>query len=235
MIKIAICDDIVSEQERLKSLLLETELFDSANFCFFKNGRDLVDSYDKGERYDLIFLDIDMPEISGIEAGKYINSIDADAILIFVTNCPQYAIEAFDCNAFHYLLKDSDFEKFYTVITKAFERYKNLHKSILLSTKEGQFKLSINDIYYVECCQKYLYFYTQDKRHITKGTLSQAYDMLAPFGFYQVHQGYIVNFEKIISITGTDITLQNDMKVVMSIRKKKEVLKAYSNYIARII
>ena len=235
MVKIAICDDIISEQERIRVLLQRTKLFDSAYFYFFKDGYDLINSYNIGERYDLILLDVDKPAFNGIEAGKYISSIDANAILVFVTNYPQYAVEAFDCNAFHYLLKNASFEKFYSVITKAVERYKTLHKSILLSTKDGQFNLNIGDIYYVECCQKYLYFYTENKKYITKGTLSQAYDILAPFGFYQVHQGYIVNFEKIISIIGTDIALQNNMKVVISVRKKKEVIKAYTNYITRLI
>ena len=235
MVKIAICDDVESEHERLRGLILKTELFDSVNFSFFKNGHDLINTYNSGERYDLVFLDVEMPEVNGIEAGKHVSRVDTDAILIFVTNCPQYAIDAFDCSAFHYLLKNCDYEKFYSVISKACEKYRILHKSFLISTKDGQFNLSASDIYYVECYQKYLNFYARDRKYVTKGTLSQAYDMLSPFGFYQVHQGYIVNFEKVVSITGNDIILQDGMRVAISFRKKKEVLKAYSNYIARMI
>lgn len=235
MVRIAICDDVASEQEKLESLILRTELFESPTFCFFNSGSDLISSYDSGERYDIVFLDVEMPEVNGIETGKYISRFDSDAILIFVTNCPEYAIDAFDCNAFHYLLKNGEYEKFCSVISKAHERYKNLHKSILLSSKEGQISLNAGDVYYVECCRKHLYFYTVDKKYTTKGTLAQAYDMLSPFGFYQVHQGYIVNFEKVASITGNDIVLQNGKKVLISVRKKSEVLKAYSNYIARSI
>lgn len=235
MIKIAICDDVVSEQEKMRGSLQKTGLFDSADFFFFKNGYDLINSYNNGERYDLIFLDVEMPGINGIDAGKLIRTMDTDVTLIFVTNCPQYAIEAFDCNAFHYLLKNSDYEKIYSVAQKALERYRLLHRSILLSTKEGRFNLNVSDIYFVECCQKNLFYYTRDKKYMAKGTLAQAYDILSPFGFYQVHQGYIVNFEKILSITGNDVIMQNNMKVPVSVRKKAEVLKAYSNYIARMI
>ena len=234
MVKIAICDNIISEQERIRSLLVRTELFDFAYFYIFKSGYDLINSYNNGERYDLIFLDVDMPALNGIEVGKRISLIDTNAILIFVSNYPQYAVDAFDCNAFYYLLKNFSYEKFYSVISKAFEKYKILHKSILLSTKEGQISLNIGDIYYIECCQKHLYFYTENRKYITRGTLSRTYNKLAPFGFYKVHQGYIVNFEKIISIIGTDIFLQNNMRVFISVRKKKEVLKAYSDHIDKL-
>lgn len=235
MIRIAICDDVTAEQERMKSLLVQTSLFDSAEFAFFKNGNDIIGSYDKGERYDLVFLDVDMPEVNGIEAGKHINSIDEKAILIFITNCPQYAVDAFDCNAFHYLLKDSSPEKFRLVITNAYESYKRRHRTIILSTKEGQVTVNVDDVYYVECCRKHLYFYTENEKYVTSDTLSQVCDMLSPLGFYRVHQGYIVNFEKVASVSGTEITLQNRMKVSMSVRKKQEVLKAYSNYVSRMI
>lgn len=235
MIRIAICEDNPQEQINLKRRLETLQIFDEAKYFFFNDGDDLIQSYKNGMQYDFVFLDVDMKNIGGIETGKYINKSDDRTIIIFVTSFPQYAIDAFDCNAFHYLLKSCNDEKFSTVILKAFELYKKYHEIYPIITKNGIVKLRVSHIYYIECFQKHLYFHTKDKTYITKSTLTETISALKSYGFYQVHQGYIVNFEKVVQIVGNDILLDNGMKVIISVRKHTEVIQAYSEYIARII
>ena len=231
MIRIAICEDVKREQIFLQSLIKKTRLFSKPSFEFFDNGQELIDKYRAGERYDFVFLDVDMPLLNGIDAGKLINSIDSRAIIVFVTNYPQYAIEAYDCSAFNYLLKDSDFDRFYSVISKALNKYRTFHQTYKITTKNGIITLNVSDIYFVECCQKHLYFHLQKTVYETKKTLSEVYESLFPFGFYQIHQGYIVNFDKVKMVDGYDVVLENDEKVMISVRKKTEVMRAYSKYI----
>ena len=69
--------------------------------------------------------------------------------------------------------------------------------------------------------------------YVTKRTLSEVYEVLLPHGFYQVHQGYVVNFSKVKMIDGNDIHLNNGQKVMISVRKHTEVIKAYAEYIRR--
>ena len=112
MIKICICDDDSAYRQKLYALLEGTALLGNAEYSFYDNGAKLISDYESGARFDLVFLDVDMPECSGIETGKHISSSDPKAIIIFVTSYPQYAIDAFECSAFHYLLKDCDPERF---------------------------------------------------------------------------------------------------------------------------
>lgn len=232
---IAICEDVETEQIKLRDLLMESGMFSEMEFVFFNNGTELINQYNNGKRFDFIFLDVDMPKLNGIETGKEINSIAPEAIIIFVTNYEQYAIDAFDCNAFHYLLKNSSKQKFLSVIAKALEKYKTYHNYITIRTKDGIYTLNTRDIYYVECVQKHLYYHMKTNYHITTQKLYEAYELLSPAGFYQIHQGYIVNFDKVKSIKYNEITLDNDKKVVISVRKYSEVVKAYNSYIERFL
>ena len=96
-------------------------------------------------------------------------------------------------------------------------------------------KLKISEIYFVECCRKHIIYHTQNDSFDTIGTLSETYDLLKEYGFFQVHQGYLVNFEKIKCFSKNDIILDNDRAVMMSVRKKKETLIAYSRYLEKSI
>lgn len=233
MIRIAICDDDKTYCEKLKQRICETNLFVNPQFHCFDNGVDLLKEYQKGTRYDFVFLDIDMPQVTGIELGKKINVKDPDAIIIFVTSYSQYAIEAFDCHAFNYLLKDADDNRFDFVLLKAIKSYQKAHKSILITTKDGAFRIEISRIYYVECCQKHIIFHLKERQFSTKQTLREVYGLLAQHDFCQVHQGYIVNWEKAVSISAKNVVLDNGEKVMISVRKYREVLSSYSEYVKR--
>lgn len=235
MTRIAICEDVKSEQQALQNRLEMTGLFPNPVFEVFDNGKELVDRYNVGKRYDFVFLDVEMPVMNGIETGKAISTVDKKAIIVFVTKYPGYAIEAYDCGAFGYLLKSVDDERFNSVISKAVEKYRSLHRVYTIATKTGVVTLDVSDIYYVECCRKQLYFHTSRAVHITNKTLREVYDFLAPLGFYKVHQGYIVNFEKVKEINGLDVFLENGKKVMISVRKRREVIRAYSDFAKRYL
>ena len=133
--KIAICDDNPTERTALKSRLDATGELSGAEYRFFDDGDELIREYEKGERYDLVLLDVEMEKVDGIDTGNYISSVDGDAMIIFVTSYPQYALDAFDCNAFHYLLKSSDDDRFNSVIHRALQHYKKNPRFYTLSTK----------------------------------------------------------------------------------------------------
>lgn len=233
MIKIAICEDCLTDCECLEKQLNQTGMFKTANYSYYKNGKELNDAIDNGAYYDFVFLDVDMPIVNGIEAGKHICSASPKTIIIFVTAYPQYAIDAFDCNAFHYILKNSDFDKFCSVIHKALERHKMNHRTYCISCKEGVWNIPVSDIYYIELCRKKLIFHTADNQYVSTGTLSKALSDLEDLGFFQCHQGYIVNFSKVFCIQKYDIVLDNSSTVMMSVRKRPEFLKEYNNYLRR--
>ncbi len=232
---IAICEDKKIERERLEERLLSTNLFDKPNIEHFSSGISLIEKYKLNKKYDFVFLDVDMPVMNGIEVGKTINSLSPETIIIFYTCFEKYAIDAFDCNAFHYLLKTAPDEKFKTVIKKAIEKHKTYHNYILLKTQEGVLRINTLDIYFVECVQKHLYFHMCDKFHIVGKRLYEIYDTLKDVGFFQVHQGYIVNFDKVRAIMKNEILLSNGKKIPISTRRYADVIKSYNNYVERLL
>lgn len=155
--KIAICDDDNLERKTIKEMIKCTPVCRNAIVDGFENGEVLLKAHGIAH-YDIIYMDVNMPDRTGIEIGDQLRKNDSNAILIFVTNYPQYAIEAYDCNAFHYLIKPVNNDKFEQILSKAVNKYNTLHANIKLETRKGLYMLSVSDICYVECMQKNLIY-----------------------------------------------------------------------------
>lgn len=234
MYKLAICDDSIQDVKYLERLFSKYEEKENFSVSLFFSGADLLRNHSK-DVFDIVLLDVTMPNNNGLEVGKALHNVSPQTIIIFVTSYPQYAIDAYDCEAFHYLLKPCDEEKLHQLITKAISKLKITKEYHLIKTQKKIFKLKISDIYYIECCRKHIIYHTKNESFDTVGTLSETYDLLKEYGFFQVHQGYLVNFEKIKFFSKSDIVLDNDRTVMMSVRKKKETLIAYSQYLESYI
>ena len=231
--KIAICEDNLKELEEIKIMLEKTKLFDGAEYYLYPTGDELCRATENGERFDFVFLDVDMPGKNGIETGKEICKKSEKSIIIFITAYPQYAIDAYDCNAFHYVLKTDSYERVFGILKKAFNKYKILNRFYTIETKVGPVKLGVEELYYIECCRKHLIFYTSKGKYESRMPLKKALDDLSGLDFFRIHQGFIVNLQKIVGFLGNDALLDNGEKVMVSVRKRKDALKAYSEYIER--
>ena len=229
MINIAICDDSIFDIEHLKSTCQLCDLPDEINIETFHSGMQFLKLY-SGKKYDVVFLDIDMPEVSGIEIGKQIRKMDKSAIIIFCTNYPQYAINAYDCEAFHYLLKPCPKDKLEDVLKRAITKMGMIHKYHTVKIQNRVCNIPIADINYIEYCRKHIIYHTNDRNIETTGRFSDVNDELKKYGFYQIHQGYIVNLAKVRDIKGYSIVLDNGENVMISVRKKSDVLLAYAKY-----
>lgn len=231
MIKIAVCDDVAEDRDALYELIDGTELFGNTEYTSFDSGGALVDAISRGAEFDIVFLDVQMKGINGIETGKQIYALNPKTVIIFVTNYPEYAIEAFECYAFHYVLKNERPEKFYEVIAKAHKRYVRSHSHYVVKCKEGPVSIRLSDLYCVEYQDKHVVFYTEDKCYKMRSTMGVIEKDLAEFGFVRVHQGYIVNLSKIQRFMKTDILLTNGQTVMLSTRKRTEVIEMHRKYI----
>ena len=232
--RIAICDDMPECRVQVREHLnryTATECFSSVTE--FASADDLLAAYEQGNRFDLIFLDVEMAQTNGIDAGMRIKELDKQAILIFVSAHPQYAVFSYDCDALYYIVKPIDGDKFDRVLGKAMEKYKLLHQEYVLKNRSEIQRLAISDILYVEICRKHLLFHTVSGTYETVGKLSEALDELRPYGFCQVHQGYVVNMNHIKSFAQNDVVLSNGARVMVSVRKKTEVLRQYANFLER--
>ncbi len=230
--RIAICDDMTQDAKQLEEIVRQRYVSVAIKIDIFNDGRELLDYMRREHGYfDIVLLDIDMPGINGLELGKHIKKIYPNVILIFATGYPQYMLDAFDLEAFHYILKPFDASKILSIIERARQKYLMKNKYHCIKIKNQMLRLNIKEIFYIEYCQKHVIYYTKNKNYETVDTLGRVYNSLKDYGFYQIHQGYIVNFEKVDHFEGYSVVLTDGRKVAISVRKKSEVLLAYSKFI----
>lgn len=231
--RIAICDDNRRECTHIQSLCEACEFDADVTYGIFTSGTELIAEARQGTVFDIVFLDVDMPVINGIETGKELRQISPSCVIIFVTAHPEYAIDAFECQAFHYLLKPCSEEKLREVLTHAFSRLDLLHKYHVIKLKDRILSVPIRDICYIEYVNKRIIYHTVTEDIAERNTLQSVYESVRAHGFYQVHQGFIVNMDKIKVIERDEIILQDDRRVPMSRRNKTELSIKYMKHVEK--
>jgi DNA-binding LytR/AlgR family response regulator len=164
----------------------------------------------------LIFLDIQMPRITGIDFFK---SLKQAPPVIFTTAYPQYALDGFDLNAIDYLVKPVSFERFFKAALKVREYYEVRQKNFLENEPRDAYffiksdnklvKVIYDDILFVEALQNYVAVHTSSKKLITYLTFRSIEEYLPEDRFIKTHKSYIVSTAKIDNIDGNDIRIGN--------------------------
>ncbi len=232
--KIAICDDNPNDILAINNILKSYSVIKESNIDTYTSSEKLLRCMKHNIKYDFAFLDVDMPGINGIELGKAIKNISPKTFIVFVTSYPQYAIEAYDCEAFNYLLKPVDIGKANKVIRNLIRKYQENNKYHIIKIKTEHIRIPIQDIYYIECCRKHIIYHLKTKDYETVGNLSDVYKSLKKHGFYQTHQGYLVNMNRISYFDKYSAILDDDRSVMISVRKRSDVLLAYTKYIQEV-
>ena len=186
--------------------------------------------------FDMIFLDIQMEGMGGIEAARILRQSDVDAVIIFITGIKEYVFEAFDVSAFHYLLKPIGEQKFMEVLGRAVgearKRKGQKERQIFIKAKNGGYTLNLNSILYIESRGKKVEIHTMDMEDVIESyvTMDGLEGQLGD-GFYRCHRGYLVNMAHIAKYDSDRIFLSNDEKVCLTRKKHSEFVKAYMWYL----
>jgi len=161
---------------------------------------------------DILFLDIEMPELTGID---FLRSLSKKPATIFTTAYANYALEAFDLDVVDYLLKPIEFSRFFKAVTKAIQRIGGENISALPTEEKTNYffvkadyktvKVNHEDVLFIESHQKYICIYTTKQKIITLLSLSNIMQHLPSQQFVRVHRSYIINIDKIDSIEGNMI------------------------------
>jgi DNA-binding LytR/AlgR family response regulator len=161
---------------------------------------------------DLIFLDIQMPEITGID---FLRSLKDPPMVIFTTAYQNYAIEGFELNAIDYLLKPFSKDRFIKAVRKAEELFKLKEEHsqkednyIFIKSDQKLQKVYYNDILYIEALADYVKIHTPDKRYITLQTMKNMESKLPDKFFKRVHRSYIVALNKIMTLVGSSVEVE---------------------------
>ncbi|HNB80847.1 MAG TPA: LytTR family DNA-binding domain-containing protein [Chitinophagaceae bacterium] len=177
---------------------------------------------------DLLFLDIQMPSVSGIEFFK---NLKRDVMVIFTTAHSEYAIEGFNLNAVDYLLKPFTHERFNQAIQKAYDYYTYQNNAgvtkqpfIYIRADYSLLKIDLADIIYIEGLNDYLRIHLKNQRPVVaRMTLKSLYEKLPAGDFLRVHRSYIVSTLSILKITGKVIHIKvNEQVVPLQIGKSYE-------------
>jgi DNA-binding LytR/AlgR family response regulator len=161
---------------------------------------------------DLIFLDIQMPALTGIEFYK---SIQQQTLAIFTTAYSDYAVEGFNVNAVDYLLKPFTFERFQAAVNKANDQYSILRQkkstqspSLYIRADYSLIKINVADILYIEGLDDYIKIHLPDKKPVVaRLTMKAMIDKLNPEEFIRVHRSYIIPLSKVDSIRNKTISI----------------------------
>ncbi len=160
----------------------------------------------QNQEVDLLFLDIQMPELSGTSVAKIVNP---KTRIIFTTAYSEYALSGFDLNVLDYLLKPITFERFQQAIEKAEAFFKISSQEDTITIKSGYdlHKIRLDEILYIEGSSEYVTFQTVDKRIMSYQTLKSLEDSLAKHQFIRVHRSYIVNTKKVDALRGKELII----------------------------
>jgi len=213
MINCAIIDDEPLAREGLASYVREVDFLNLTGTC--ENPIELIKLLDR-EAIDLIFLDIQMPKMNGID---FLKIMQKPPMVIIITAYPSYALEGFQLNVLDYLLKPITFDRFFKSANKAKDYHRLLNNSIQPGVSKSEAdenyffikcgnkyeKVYFDEILYVEGMQNYVTIFTTKGKYITLLNLKSLEQNLDSKLFIRVHKSYIVSTGKIDGIEGNDI------------------------------
>ncbi len=233
--RIAICDDDLLIHEELCGHL--SDFFDSSNLpeiICCSSGEEIVSLFSANEFFDIVFMDVEMGTLNGLEAAGEIRRLAPETIIIFVSNHRNYVFDAFHCEALHYIVKPVTKAEFREVFIRAMHKYNLLNNSFTVKWKQTRISIKVSDIIYIEGYKRRTIIHTQNGTFDHIGKLSEAYDRLKAHGFLLVHQGYIVNMQYIHSFLSDEIILLDGSRVMVSVRKRSEALQSFDKYLQRL-
>lgn len=219
-----IIDDEPSSQLVLKKFIADVEFLELMGVCH--NAIDAIQLLKQNQTIDLLFLDINMPKISGLTFYK---SLQNPPEVIFTTAYPQYAVDGFEVNAIDYLLKPFSFDRFFRAVNKVVEKkFNNGNHSekdhfMLIKSNKTLYKINSENILFIEAFGDYVKVHLEDKFILTNATFTSVFESLPKPIFLRTHKSFAINFKKMNSFSGNQITMKNH-KIPIGQKYKTEFL-----------
>ena len=228
MYTIAICDDINKDTQYLASVVQSwaQEQKVSVNIEMFPSAESFLFHYDEKKDYDILLLDVEMKNISGIELAKQIRSMDHRAEIIFTTSHFELSGEGYEVDALHYLIKPIAETKLMEVLSKAARKLSVEPPSLVIVCNGETVKILEPDILYIESFRHYVVVHTQSTEYKLKENLSALKGKLSS-DFYQTHRSYLVSLKHIRKISRTAVWLDCGAEIPLARGKYDDVNRAF--------
>lgn len=222
MHNIAIVEDNDDDAKVLESYItkISEKENNEYNVIRFTNALDFLNNYQP--IYAVILLDVEMPNMNGVEASQQLRKIDKTCSIIFTTNLIQYAQKGYEVDAVAYLIKPVQYYDFSLKFKKAIAMYAlNEDKDFLVKTGKGPCHISTNKLMFVEVMRHRLYYHLIEETLEVTGTIAKAEEELKDYGFLKCNQCYLVNPHYISKIQGLELTVGNTVLLISRPRKKQ--------------
>lgn len=238
MIKIAICDDDMAIVLQVKKFFQAIEENDypagRLEILTFSSGLELLERYP--EELDILFLDIQMPGMNGIQIAQEIRQNDEYVTLIFMTNYVRYAVQGYTVHAYNYLLKPLNLESFRQEILPLLKRFSiEAGKSLSLKNDSGYFTVQLKTVLYIETLSKNVRIHTDSRNILAFCSMKSMEEQLRERRFFRIHTSFLVNMDYIEVIEANHVVLRNGEKLPVSKHRKKKFVNVYLSYVGNLL
>lgn len=240
MIHIAICDDSAEFRTTFSKALIkncreifpETLRYEIVNG--FENARQVLD-YAEKEPLDILFLDIDMPGMSGLELAKRLICKKEDVVIVFVSGYDHYVYEVFEFSPFAFLRKDRIGIELPQTLKRIAEKFDRANYDVTLDSVAGAFTICARDVLYIGSAGNYYTCYMKNGKELPcRGTLSDAEKFFSRFDFSRVHSAYLINLHQIQKIEKGTVYVGMDMAAIPIAQRRQAAFKqAYAQFTMR--
>lgn len=238
MYRYAVCDDSAADAAFVVSLIekwseehgnnrngneraeYQVEVFSSAEAFLF--------AFEENQDFDLLFLDIEMGGMSGVEMAKKLRQMGAGLQIVFITGFMDYISEGYDVEALHYLMKPVTAEKLGEVLDRAMQRIRTREKELVLALPDGIIKVPLCEIRYIEVLKNYVTVHAVEDYSLKK-TLNELKKGLDD-SFFQIHRSYIAGLRSIRKVTKTEVILKDNTILPLSRKLYNDLNQALIRY-----
>lgn len=227
--RVAICDDNSRDLKAMREVFRHVAPNHAVDA--YSDGKRLLEAISEGADYDLLFLDIIMPEITGMDLAREVGRIAPDAPVVFLTDSDAYAVEAFSVKALHYILKPMTESALKECLQRLKERQSLRRRVHIISSSGIRQILFADEIEYAQSDAHYCNLHLSDGTVIkARMTQSEIRDTLGD-SFLAVSRGLIVNVEFIRHLGSRSCTLKDGQEILLSRNNLKEIHSAYAAYV----
>ena len=231
MIKIVIVEDEAAVRDQLTDYVRRYTRQYGTEFevTCFTDGDEILENYRPA--FDIIFLDVEMKRLNGMETAQRIRELDDDVLLIFITNMAQYAIKGYSVGALDYVLKPVPYFAFSQQLQKALGQLEKRERHYLAVAMDGGMRrLDAAEIYYLESEGHKVHFYTEKEDFMVPGTLKNYEEKLVGRAFARCNSGYLVNLAQVSGVQ-QDMVQVGPYALQISRPRRKAFMAELADYI----
>lgn len=233
--RIAVCDDYKIQLDLMKRYINEWAKGNEVNITIdtFTSAEEFLIEWEDYDKYDIIFLDIEMNSMSGVELSNIIRKKNKTIDIVFVTGIFKYALHGYKVGALQYLMKPIKKEDLEDCLHNTKNRIQNIINSINYITIEmpkKSIKLNYDDIQYCIMFSPYIDIHTNSEKITLRKKISDIESLLPKTSFIRCHRSYLVNIKYIKAVTKDSVILESGVKIPISRGKYIETNDAFINY-----